>query len=51
MYVCLSDACLASLEARRGHQFPGTGVTENLWTAIHVLGIKLEFSGRAALNH
>lgn len=41
MYVCILDACLVSMEARRGH-------LDGCETTVWMTSIKLEASGRAS---
>lgn len=49
MYVYAPCVCLLTSDVRRGHRFPGTGVTDGWW----VLGIKpgSSFRTASALNY
>ena len=53
MYRCttcvqLPTCIFVLMEARKGHEFPGTGFIQIVWTAMQILGIKHRLSRRVA---
>ena len=47
-YLSAYHVSLVSMEVKRGHQIPGTGVTKQLRAATWVLGIEPKSLGREA---